>query len=324
MAAHVPSLESIASMYRIPVRPSGERWTLEEAYEFCKKLTLSHYENFPVGSMLLPKHVRPHVYAIYAFARVSDDFADEARYEGRRLDYLNGWEALLEECFQRPSSHPIFMALADSAQKLDLPIALFRDLLHAFKQDVTVNRYESLECVNTTYCRYSANPVGRLILCLFDYRDEERFLLSDHICTALQLTNFWQDVAVDLNKNRVYIPKNLMRQYDYSIDDLFAQVYDERLKRIVKTLVVQTWELFDLGYPLLEKVRWPLNAELRFTWLGGVTILSKIARNKYNVFVRPALSKRDYLLLLARSLMRIDRIRNRMKTLFEQPLHDSD
>ncbi|MFB3786659.1 MAG: squalene synthase HpnC [bacterium] len=318
MAIKIPSLETIQSLYQLRERPAGDRWTLEESYAFCRALTVSHYENFPVGSRLLPKAKRPHVYAIYAFARVADDFSDEPQYEGLRLDYLNGWDSLLEECYQGRADHPIFLALADSVRKLDLPIELFRDLLHAFKQDVTVNRYESLESVVNHYCRFSANPVGRLILHLFDYRDKERMLLSDHICTALQLTNFWQDVAIDLQKDRVYLPRNLMRADNYTVEDLFARVYDERFQRIMRTLTAETWDLFDRGYPLVEQVRWPLNAELRFTWLGGVTILSRMAQNRYNVFDhRPALNKWDYVKSGGRSLLGIGWMRRRFRRMFE-------
>lgn len=318
MGSQIPPLDTIASTYKLNVRPLGTRWTLEEAYAFCQALTVSHYENFPVGSMLVPKKKRPYVYAIYAFARISDDFADEALYEGRRLDYLNGWDDLLSQAYEGRANHPVFMALADAAEKCELPIDLFRRLLRAFKQDVTVKRYETLDSVIQTYCRFSADPVGRLILHLFDYRDEERFHLSDCICTALQLTNFWQDVTIDLRKDRVYIPLEMMRAEGYTVDDLFAQVYDDRFRRIMKELVDRTWALFDEGYPLLDSVRWPLNAELRFTWLGGMMILSRTHRSEYNVFEkRPKLSKWDYAVSGVRALWGIDRKRRHWQNLFE-------
>ncbi|MGC9328010.1 MAG: squalene synthase HpnC [Candidatus Hinthialibacter sp.] len=318
MSSKTPPLETIGSMYKLNAQPAGERWTLEEAYAFCRDLTTSHYENFPVGSLLVPKEKRPYVYAIYAFARISDDFADEAQYEGRRLDYLNGWDEMLSEAYEGRAEHPVFMALADAAEKCELPIDLFQGLLRAFKQDVTVKRYETLESVIESYCQYSANPVGRLILHLFDYRDEELFHLSDCICTALQLTNFWQDVAIDLQKDRIYIPKEMMREQSYTVDELFAHVYDARFQRIMKPLVERTWALFDEGYPLLERVRWPLNAELRFTWLGGATILSRTRKSEYNVFEqRPKLSKWDYMQFGGRALFRIGRLHQRMKRLFQ-------
>lgn len=312
------TVESIAEYYRISIRPAGLRWTLEESYDFCRALTVSHYENFPVGSMLLPKAKRRFVYPIYAFARVSDDFSDEDRYEGKRLEYLDRWEERLLDCVEGEVDDPIFIALADALRQCELPVQLLRDLLHAFKRDVTVKRYETFEDVVDLYCRYSANPVGRLILHLFDYRDDERMVLSDRICTALQLANFWQDVGVDLKKDRIYIPLADMNAEGYSVEELFAGVYDERLRRIMTRLVKRTWALFDEGYPLLERVRWPLNAELRFTWLGGTTILERVVRHGYNVIEqRPTLSKWDFLRFGGRSLLGIASIRKRRADFFD-------
>jgi hydroxysqualene synthase len=281
------SLETLTQFYHLPERHIKTEWTLEDAYAFCKALTLSHYENFPVGSVMLPKKVRLHVYAIYAFARVADDYADEAIYltPQNRLALLDEWQTLLSDCYQGKAKHPIFIALADTVDKIQLPIELFEGLLTAFKRDVTVNRYQTLDEVVEEYCRYSANPVGRLILHLFDYRDDDLFRLSDHICTALQLTNFWQDVAVDLKKDRIYIPLEDMSQHGYSVGQLVDQDVNSAYIEIMENLVRQTWALFDKGYPLLEKVRFPLNMELRFTWLGGVEILSRTAKNYYNVFM---------------------------------------
>lgn len=309
MSASV-STESIATLYNIPATPQNGAWTLTDAYAFCRNLTTSHYENFPVGSMLLPKAKRLHVYPIYAFARISDDFADEPEYEGQRLDLLNDWEARLEACVDGRAEDPIFLALADTLQKCDLPVQLFRDLLHAFKRDVTVSRYSTFDDVTSLYCRYSANPVGRLILHLFDYRDDERLHASDCICTALQLANFWQDVAVDLRKERVYIPTDMMDAQGFSIDELFAHTYDERLVRIMQDLGLKTWRLFDEGYRLLDSVHWPLSSELRFTWMGGMTILTRMLENQCNVFMRPKLGKWDAVRLGARSLMQIDSVRD--------------
>jgi hydroxysqualene synthase len=318
MGLKLPTLDAICSMYNLPHQLLRDDWSIEDSYAFCRSLTVSHYENFPVGSMLVPKAKRIHVYAIYAFARISDDFSDEDCYEGRRMDYLNSWDELLSQAFEGKADHPVFIALADTAAKCDLPIELFRGLLHAFKQDVNVKRYETLDGVIKNYCRFSADPVGRLILHLFDYHDEELFRMSDCICTALQLTNFWQDVAIDLQKDRVYIPKELMQANGYSIDDLFAHVYDERYTNIMHELVQHTWKLFDEGYPLLESVSWPLSAELRFTWLGGVTILSRTLKNGYNVFDnRPKLNKLDFVSFGGRSLFRISRMRRRFNKLFE-------
>ncbi len=311
------SAETLASFYKMPFQFTEKRWTVKTAYEFCRELTVSHYENFPVGSILIPKHLRPHVYAIYSFSRVADDFADEASYEGRRIDLLNDWNQQLIDCYEGKAEHPIFIALADTIQKRELPIELFQGLLRAFKQDVTVKRYESFEDVIHTYCQYSANPVGRLILHLFEYREEELFLWSDHICTALQLTNFWQDICIDQKKDRIYIPLHDMKENQYTVDELYAHVYDERFTAIMRNLGKKTWELFEKGYPLLDRVAWPLSSELRFTWLGGTTILSRLAQNGYNVFEqRPKLSKLDFLRFGLRSFGRIERYRKRGERIF--------
>lgn len=312
-----PTLRNIGSFYHLDDHPVDKKWTVGESYEFCRRLTVSHYENFPVGSLLIPKHLRPHVHAIYSFARVSDDFADEADYKGKRMDLLNEWERMLINCYEGKAEHPIFIALGETVKTIDLPIELFQGLLKAFKMDVTVSRYEDFDQV-LGYCRYSANPVGRLILHLFDYRDEELFHLSDCICTALQLANFWQDVTIDLKKDRSYIPKNEMKRENYTEADLFAHVYDERFVRLMEPLVKRTWRLFNEGCPLVERVKWPLNAELRFTWLGGTTILHRVMQNEFNVFeYRPKLSKWDFLKLGLRSFFQIEGIRKKRNQAFE-------
>ncbi len=310
------SLETLGTFYKIPYHPSGGTWTVLEAYEFCKDLTVSHYENFPVGSILIPKSLRPHVFAIYAYARVADDFADEQLYENRRLDLLNDWNRQLIDCYEGKAEHPIFIALSKTVAECDLPIELFQGLLHAFKMDVTVKRYNSYEDV-LGYCRFSANPVGRLILHLFNYRDEKLFSCSDHICTALQLTNFWQDITIDLKKDRIYIPLKDMKHEGYTVEDLYAHVYNERFKRVMQLQTSRTWKLFDEGYPLLDQVKWPLSSELRFTWLGGTRILKRTVQNDYNVFdQRPKLSKLDFVHLGLRSLWQIKRYRRNLELLF--------
>ncbi len=317
----IPSAQALRAFYHLKTQPPPADCTVETAYSFCRDITASHYENFPVGSLLIPKPLRPHVAAIYSFARVSDDFADEASYEGKRLDLLNEWERKLIDCYQGKADHPIFIALADTVQKYELPADLFQGLLRAFKMDVTVKRYEEFENV-LGYCRYSANPVGRLILYLFGYRDEELFELSDCICTALQLTNFWQDITIDQKKDRIYIPKRDMQQEQYSEDEYFAQVFDERFQRLLLRQIERTWALFDRGYPLVERVHWPLSAELRLTWLTGATILSRTLLNDCNAFEkRPKLSKWDFLHLGAYSLLGIKSRRERLQRLFAQGIN---
>ena len=175
-----------------------------EAYRYCQWLTAHHYENFPVASRLMPRRLRPHVAAIYAFARTADDFSDEERDPERALARLRRWGQALEQCVEGRPDHPVFLALSETIRTYDLPIQLFRDLLTAFTRDVTVTRYATWASLQNDYCRYSANPVGRLVLLLFGYRDPGLHGLSDHICTALQLTNFWQ-IGRASCRERVYV-----------------------------------------------------------------------------------------------------------------------
>jgi squalene synthase HpnC len=210
----------------------------------------------------------------------------------------------LESCYRGIASHPIFIALGETVRELRLPIHLFLDLLAAFRQDVVQARYGDFEAV-LDYCRRSANPVGRLILLLFGYRDEQLHRLSDYICTALQLANFWQDVAVDLEKDRVYLPQEDLWQFDYSEEELFAREFNPCFAALLKLQVDRTRQLFQHGKPLLRKVRGRLAFELCLTWHGGARILELIERNGYNTLHgRPALTKWDKLVLLTRAISR--------------------
>src|SRR5262245_36332982 len=191
-------------------------WSREDSYQYCEQLARSHYENFPVGSVLIPKQLRKHFYAIYAFARIADDFADEgysqAYTELDRLRWLAQWQQMLTDSLAGHANHPVFVALTETRERFDLPDALFLDLLSAFTQDVSVRRYESFDQL-LDYCRRSANPIGRLILLLFGIREQREHAWSDQLCTALQLANHWQDVAVDLEKDRIYLPQEDMARF---------------------------------------------------------------------------------------------------------------
>lgn len=279
---------------------------IKDAFAFCEQMARTHYENFPVGSLLVPKEKRKHVYSIYAFARTADDFADEgygtATTPSERLRLLEEWEFQLERCYRGIASHPIFIALAETVRELRLPIQLFRDLLSAFKQDVVKTRYADFDEV-LDYCRRSANPVGRLILLLFGYRDESLHTLSDSICTALQLANFWQDVAVDLEKNRVYLPQEDLWQFEYNEDELFAREFNQRYADLLKFQVDRTWQLFAEGKPLPKLVQGRLSFELSLTWHGGTRILELIERNGYDTLSqRPKITKWDKIVLLTRTI----------------------
>jgi squalene synthase HpnC len=281
---------------------AGEVWPLDRAYEYCERLTRSHYENFPVGSALIPKRLRKHFYSIYAFARIADDFADEGYgqgySEGERLDLLNEWRRMLMESLAGQASHPVFVALARTAAEFDLPAVLLEDLLSAFAQDVTLRRYESFDQL-VDYCRRSANPIGRLILLLFGYRDERRHQWSDDICTALQLANHWQDVAIDLDKDRVYLPEKDLSRFELSADDLTRRCASERFKRLIRFEVERARAMFARGKPLCTSVSGRLGLELRLVWLGGMRILDHIERNGYDVFAsRPVITSTDKLKIL--------------------------
>src|SRR6202453_3485006 len=224
---------------------------IADAYDACTKLARAHYENFPVGR-LVPRKMQPHVHAVYAFARYADDLADEgyagsAKAQGardvmtqeERLAALDDWERQLLSPPGTPGLHFIFIALHETIRELDLPTSLFSDLLSAFKQDVVKRRYANFDEV-LDYCRRSANPVGRLVLLLHGKREEEVHLLADHICTGLQLANFWQDVGVDLEKDRMYLPEDDRKEFGVSEDVLFARLASQNFRNLIKFQVART------------------------------------------------------------------------------------
>ncbi len=264
---------------------------LEDAYSYCKEITTRHYENFPVASVLLPRALRKHIYPIYAFARHADDLADEHNDRPGLLE----WREQLHRSIAGDAEDPIFLALADTMEKFDLPGKLFDDLISAFLQDLEKSRYQDLDDLDN-YCERSANPVGRLILLLHGYRDEQLFAYSDHICTALQLTNFWQDVTVDLKKNRIYVPGNYLEQFHVMEAEFYEATASPNFVSLMTALVAETRQRFRAGLPLLRHLHRRLRWELTFTVAGGMAILSKIEQNGFNVLQsRPTLSKTDWL-----------------------------
>ena len=276
--------------------------SIDEAYAYCAHLTKAHYENFPVGSLLIPKSLRPHVQAIYAFARTADDFADEPGLsKEERLTQLNLWQDHLNTCEHHPHG-PIFTALAQTIKTQHLPIQLLNDLLTAFRMDVATNRHNTLNDL-LHYCTFSANPVGRLILHLFDYRSSELVQYSDAICTGLQLANFWQDIAIDFSRDRIYLPKEDMQRFNVTEADLQKGQVTANFKNLLDHLIAHTTQSFQAGYPLLRQVHGRLKYELRLTWLGGMHILHKISENNYDIFQnRPKLRKSDFPHLLIQAL----------------------
>lgn len=279
-------------------------YSIDESFEYCASITSAHYENFPVASFFLPKEKRPYIQAIYAFSRIADDFADEFELSvEERLLKLNEWENKLYNCYLGNTEHPVFIALAETIKRLEIPINFFTDLLKAFKSDVVKNRYENFDDL-LGYCKHSANPVGRLVLWIFGYRDEPMFKLSDNICTALQLTNFWQDVAIDKKKDRLYIPLDDMQMYGYSLDEWQSEIFNEKFVNLMKYQIERTRELFYKGAELPSLVDKDLQLELKLIWFGGMAILKKIEKNKCNVFeIRPRVGTLTKILILLRGLL---------------------
>ena len=282
----------------------GKYWSSEDGFRYCETIARTHYENFPVASRFLSKDVRKYIWAIYAFARIADDYADEPGFTlAERLDNLNQWEQYLDECYNGNPAHRVFAALAETVERFQIPIELFQGLLAAFRSDVTVNRYETYEDV-LAYCRNSANPIGRLILLVLNYRSEHMMRLSDSICTALQLTNFWQDVSIDLKKDRIYLPLEELAEFGCSEQDLLNNHGSSRFRDLMAFQVRRTAELFIEGKPLLTMVGKDLSMELKLTWNGGTKILQKIHEQNYDVLTRrPTLSVIDKLGLLFHSFL---------------------
>ncbi len=291
----------MAGSAAFPGQPAAQAFLdgLSQAYAACERLAREHYENFPVASRLLPRRMRPHVAAIYAFARHADDFADEARYEGQdRLALLDGWLERLRACTSREDDHPIFRALGHTIRSHRLPLEPFEDLLAAFRMDVTRTSYETFDEL-LGYCCCSANPVGRLVLLLFGRREARLHALSDQVCTGLQLTNFWQDVAVDLEKGRCYIPREDLRRHGVSEADLARRRVTPGFAALMHYQVRRTREIFDRGAALPAHLRGRLRAEIRLVLAGGRRILDKIEAAGGDVFNRrPTLTRADWARLL--------------------------
>ncbi|MGB8097846.1 MAG: squalene synthase HpnC, partial [Terracidiphilus sp.] len=293
---------ALPSSYRIPdVAP-----TLEEARDWCKQLAESHYENFHVASWFLPRDLRPHFHAIYAYCRVSDDLGDEVADTAQALALLDFWGRELDACYEGRTRHPVFVALAETINECSIPREPFADLLVAFRQDQTVKRYDTIEDV-LAYCRYSANPVGRLVLyaCGEAPTDEsdEIFRLSDATCTALQLANFWQDVRQDYAKGRIYIPKKDMEFFRVSEEQIAERVVTPEFRGLMRCEVDYARSLFEQGLPLIGKVNRDLALDLDLFSRGGLEILRAIERQGYDVLsARPAISKSRKLALALRAV----------------------
>ena len=276
--------------------------TPEAAQEYTRWLATHHYENFNVASWLLPKQLHQHFYNLYAYCRWADDLGDEIPERERALELLDWWERELDACYEGKPSHPVFVALRETIVAKDVPKQPFADLLKAFRQDQVVKRYPTWDSV-IDYCVYSANPVGRLVLYLCGYRDEQRQRLSDATCTALQLANFWQDVSRDLEKGRIYIPLDRAAARGLTDKEIVGKKFDERYVELMKDLIAQTRELFDKGMPLAKMVDGKLSVDLEMFSRGGIAILDAIEAMGYDTLnARPAISKGKQIRLLGRAV----------------------
>ena len=273
--------------YRIPDAVP----TLEQARGWCRELAESHYENFHVATWFLPRVLRPHFHAIYAYCRVSDDLGDEVPDHSAALALLDWWGHELDACYQGRARHPVFVALAETVRACKIPKQPFADLLTAFRQDQTVTRYRTMDEL-LSYCRYSANPVGRIVLYACGEADEERFKLSDATCSALQLANFWQDVREDFGKGRVYLPQQDMQRFRVSDSTIEQGIATSEFRALLKHEVDLTRRMFEQGVPLIGMVGRELAVDLDLFSRGGLEILQCIAAHDFDVLsARPTISK---------------------------------
>lgn len=280
--------------------PPGE-WTLERSYAYCEEIARARSAGFPVASRLVPAPLRPHLIALYAFARTADDFADEPQFEGKRVEALDRWEEDLFRCFHGEATHPVFIALRDTVEKKELSLPPFEDLLTAYRMDLDTRRYATFLALRG-YTARSADPVGRLILALFGYRDAQLVRFADEISTALQLTNFWQDVAADAARGHIYLPAEDLHFFGVTEAELKALRPTPAIRDLLRFEVARTRAIFDKGRPLLARLGHDLKAELALIWLIGTALLDKIEDADFDVFSkRPALGKRDKAKIVARA-----------------------
>ncbi len=272
--------------------------SLGVARAYCRRLAQTHYENFSVASLLLPRPMLRHFHNIYAYCRWADDLADEAGGGRHALELLRWWREELLDCYAGRPHHPVMVALEETIHEFHIPSRPFLELLFAFEQDQLITRYHTFNQL-LDYCRYSANPVGHLVLYLCRSYDPARAVLADFICTALQLTNFWQDVARDYDIGRVYLPEEERHRFGYRDEDLQARAYNHNFADLMGYLVDRTRDLFYRGYPLIERMPPQFQADVELFVRGGMAILRKIERLRYNVWDRrPVLGKGAKLALM--------------------------
>ena len=289
----------LPSGYAIPATAPS----LDEARRYCAHLARTHYENFSVATWFLPGGLRQHFFNVYAYCRISDDLGDEVGDTAASLALLDQWQRELDACYEGSPKHPVFVALAETVRRFEIPKHEFSDLLTAFRQDQSVTRFETFNDV-LAYCHYSANPVGHLVLYLCGYRDAERQQLSNFTCTALQLANFWQDVSVDYAKGRVYLPLEDLRRFCVAETEIAQKQNTPAFCEMMKFEVARARDWFHQGLPLIGKVNRELAIDLDLFSRGGLEILNAIEQQGFAVLGnRPAISKSRKLGLVARAAM---------------------
>jgi squalene synthase HpnC len=280
-------------------------WSQDDARAYTRWLATRHYENFHVVSFLLPRRLRQDFYNVYAYCRWADDLGDEIGDREKSLRLLEWWSGELDGMYRGRVTHPVFVALEETVRRHRIPRRPFADLIQAFVQDQNVTRYAGWDDL-FDYCRRSANPVGRLVLYVCGYSDAERQRLADATCTALQLANFWQDVTVDLQKNRVYIPFDVLERHGCRIEDLLARRFTPGFREAMREIVAKAHELFREGLPLIGMVDRRLALDIDLFSRGGLRVLDKIERQDYDVLrARPVISKFERARLLLGSLARL-------------------
>jgi len=278
--------------------PASET-AIRQAYQHCQQIAAQHYENFPTASKLIRADLRPAVAAIYAFARAADDMADEGDATAEiRIKQLDAWELLLERCTEEDIDHPVFLALADAIKRFHLPIQALHDLLTAFRMDCTINRYAT-EQELLFYCKHSANPVGRLMLALHGIHDSKAAHASDCICTALQLTNFWQDFSIDHPKGRCYLPESWLSPEKITSEALLSgETSHQQAAPAIAHAISFTRDLFHQGSELLPMLPFRFRLQIAATLHGGMSILSATERCANPLIERPHLQRNDWMLMI--------------------------
>jgi squalene synthase HpnC len=288
-----------------PQAASTEQLTAPQSRRYCRRLAQRHYENFTAASRFLPPRLHQHICNVYAYCRWADDLADEVGDPQRSLALLKWWETQLRDCYEGRAVHPVFIALGETVREFAIPIEPFVNLLTAFRQDQKVTRYETSEDV-LAYCRYSANPVGRLVLYLGECHTPDRAQLADSVCTGLQLANFCQDVSGDWDRGRIYLPQADCRRFGYDEAMFRRRECNDSFRRLLAAEVARAEGWLRGGLPLAAKMPRGLQLPVALFIQGGLATLEAIRRQNYDVWTRrPTVSRLDKLRLLVRCWWRL-------------------